>query len=701
MLTPARRAALTAAADLLFPAGEYAGAAELGVPDYITGELNSLPAAEAAALVAALDELNAGATGGFAELPVARQEAVLGALIARADPADDPARGAQLLLTLGGAGYYGREHAVAGQRSPWTLAGFPAQPGRLGQPGWPLAEAVPVPCAFADVASRYDAVVIGTGPGGSTAAAVLAAAGWEILLVDRGDQLSATDLHPDHLRNDRRASGPLPATARVVEGEARVLREPGGERILYPEEAGLWHRNPMTLGGGARVYGAQAWRFTPEDFRMASEYGMPPGTSLADWPISYDELEPFYTQAEQAIGVAGGGDLAETAGYRRSRPFPMPPPPASPVAVFLRAGADALGFGTGPVPLAVNTVPYDGRPACLRCGTCVGFACPGDMKNGAHNTVLPRALATGRCTLLLGARAERIVTAGGRTGGVTLAAWRDGRLERRTIRCGHVVVAAGAIESARLLLSSAHDGEPDGMGNGHDQVGRHLQGHVYAGAIGLFDADVQDGLGPGPCIATGAFRHRNPGLIGGGIVANDFVPTPLNAWEQLRSAGLIAAWGRQGQQDMRRGYRQMALVMGAGQELPQPASRVRLSGSVTDRHGLPAVELSGGLRPEDRALADFLALQADRWLTASGTRATARVLHYRQAGPSGFQHQAGTCRMGTDPRRSVTDRYGALWSQPAVVVADASTHVTNGSANPVLTVYANALRIAAHLAAAG
>jgi choline dehydrogenase-like flavoprotein len=348
---------------------------------------------------------------------------------------------------------------------------------------------------------------------------------------------------------------------------------------------------------------------------------------------------------------------------------PVAPGVAEPV---LAAGAAQLGIATAAVPLLINSVPYNGRPACLRCGTCVGFACHAAAKNGTHNTVIMRALATGRCDLLAGTAATRLVSQGRAVVGVELG--------DRVVRAGHVVVAAGAIETARLLLVS-------GVGNA--LVGRYLQGHRYAGAVGLFDAVVQDCTGPGPMISTTDFRHHNDGVLGGGILANEFVPTPVEAYAKLTAAGLADDFGY--------AYPRAQFVVGPVQEVPCADSRVTLA-SLRDAGDVPVARLHGpGAAPEDRRAIAFLAERADAWLHASGARRTARLVYEPAVGPSASQHQAGTCRMGADPRTSVTDEWGAVWGHDGVSVADASLHVTNGGVNPVLTVMALAWRIGERL----
>nr|WP_238352801.1 GMC family oxidoreductase [Kribbella solani] len=541
------------------------------------------------------------------------------------------------------------------------------------------------------LAERYDCVVIGSGAGGGAAAQVLAESGRSVLVVELGSYPATSDLARDHLRNPRSVAG-LPApTDPDPHGRPRISVVDGVRTRVLPPDGG-WGNNAFTVGGGTRVYGAQAWRFVPLDFRMASTYGVPEGSALSDWPISYEDLDPYYSLAEQRFGVSGGG----TDPWHEPRSLPMPALPRTGPTHRLAEAAERLGWGTLDVPLLINSTDYQGRSACVRCAQCVGFACPVEAKGGTHNTALPAALATGNCTLVIETTAERLVTdSAGRVVGVALVATDAyGQLWRRTVSCAEVVVAAGASETPRLLLNSAHDGEPDGIGNNQDQVGRHLQAHVYAGAVGLFDDEVTDFAGPGVSIATCDFRHGNDGIVGGGMLANEFVPTPAATYDYLTSAGLIPRTGLASKQALRRELQRMVRVVGPIQEMSSAESRVRVDRSVVDRFGNPVVVTSGSIHPEDVRAHAFMSAKAKAWLEEAGAVRTAVGEAGSRGQASTGQHQAGSCRMGTDPARSVTDPNGRVWGHDNVWIADASLHVTNGGVNPVLTVLANSLRIA-------
>lgn len=694
---------LTALADAVVPADDYPSASQAGALTFLRrafrdgqpGQrlaafldlvrrqahvLRCDPAADAARVLRALEDS-----------ALENDEPVDGAPDGRMPGGRAPDGGAEVrwFASLVSAGYYAdaSNGGNKGQVS-WAMVRW-----NRGPEGWPAdfldGEDRTGLVGFADADDRYDVVVIGSGAGGGAAASVFAKAGRRVLVVEAGGWPAAAELTGDHLRNPRAGFGfpQLPGAATAAGDNAA----PGDRTVLGDNTNG----NPRTYGGGTRVYGAQAWRFTQADFAMASTYGVPDGSALADWPIGYDDLEPYYTRAEWEMGVAGSPD-GDTTAMARSRGYPMAPLPRTGAARPLEAGARRLGLSTLAVPLLVNSVPYGGRGACVRCAECVGFACPAGAKAGSHNTTLTTAVATGRCDILVNTRATRLMTdSTGRVTAVELHSGAGSSAARRVIFAAEFVVAAGAVESARLLLNSAHDGEPDGLGNNTGQVGRHLQGHVYAGATGVFGDDVADLLGPGPSIATCDYRHGNDGIVGGGMLANEFVPTPASTYAYLAGTGLIPWWGPAAKDGMRRLLRRLQRIVGPVQEVTSASSRVTLDPKVRDRFGFPVARLHGSPHPEDLRGQRFLAERAAEWLAASGAVRVAR--HPAAApdrGPSAGQHQAGTCRMGDDPASSVTDPLGRVWGHDNVRIADGSVHVTNGGVNPVLTIVANALRIA-------
>ena len=270
--------------------------------------------------------------------------------------------------------------------------------------------------------------------------------------------------------------------------------------------------------------------------------------------------------------------------------------------------------------MLINSVPRGGRGRCAQCGECVGFACPTDAKNAPYNTVLPDAVAAG-CDLVTGARVLEVATAAdGRVTGVLAVDEVTG--ERVTIAAGHVVLAAAAIETARLMLASRSDHHPNGLGNHSDQVGRNLQGHVYVGGFGLFDDPVIDGPGPNVRVATCDYVNHLPGTIGGGVLANEIVKLPILHWNWALPPD-APRWGLAGKQAMRDLYRRTSHVFGPVQEVPMPDARVTLDPDHVDRHGIPVVRLSGEQHRRDGEDGPGPAAEGDRM--AGGVRGQPHV----------------------------------------------------------------------------
>ncbi|MDE0572206.1 GMC family oxidoreductase [Demequina sp. B12] len=531
---------------------------------------------------------------------------------------------------------------------------------------------------------RYDAIVIGSGAGGGVAAQELSEAGRTVLVVERGGAPPTGELARDHLRSPT-------AHSRVGTPDPDLVG-PSDPR---------WGASAFGLGGGTRVYGAQAWRFAPQDFAMASTYGEVADSGLADWPVSYDEMEPYYALAEFEWGVSGAPGPPGTEGHR-SVPFPLPPLPRTKPASALLAGAEKLGWRTLPTPMLINSEPYRGRAACVRCSQCLGFACPVGAKAGSQNTALWRASRTGRTSFVLSARVVELVTTkdGTVTGALIRGVDDQGPWERR-IDADEIVIAAGAVESARLLLSSRSAAHPHGLGNGRDQVGRYLQGQAQVGAIGIFEDAVTDLLGPGAGIATADFRHGNAGLTGGGILTNDYVPTPASALRQLQGAGLLPFAGPDLMPRFARLLPRLQRIMATAHEVPMADARVTLDIRVKDEWGIPIPRLHGDLHAEDVKTRNFLSGKAARWLHEAGASQVVRIDPRSGAGgPVVSRFQAGTARMGTDEGSSVVDPWGRLWGHANVRVVDAATHVSNGGATPVLTTVANAYRVMADMVGA-
>ncbi len=534
-----------------------------------------------------------------------------------------------------------------------------------------------------------DAVIIGSGAGGGVAAHELSRAGRHVVLLERGRNQQWTETKHDELRSQRttvlgNAFGPDDREVRLVKlGEATAFREVHASDGSYGNIA-------TCVGGGTKSYGAMAWRFLPKDFQMRSTYGAPDGSSLEDWPITYDELESYYERAEYAIGVSGQRGANTFEGARR-RDYPMPPLPFNKEAKKLHAAAKGLGLHPFPIPMAINSVTYDGRSACVQCPFCVGFACEVKAKGSTADTVIPKAVATGHCELRTECVATEIMTdAKGRATGVVYV--RAGTRIEQPAKV--VVVSCSAIESARLLLNSRSKMFPNGLGNHNGFVGRNLQSHAYSGAYGYFEDEFWDGLGPAACIALCDFNHGNDGIRGGAMLANEFIRLPY-LFARTAHPPKAATWGLEHKTRQRRFYKRSMALQGPVQEMPVFSNGVELDPQRKDSFGVPLLRMTGKRHEEDLRTARFIASKAEAILKAAGAIET--FLKLPGSATSFGQHQAGTCRMGNDPKTSVANSYCQLHSVDNVFVVDGSVHVTNGGFNPSLTIQAVAFRASEYI----
>jgi choline dehydrogenase-like flavoprotein len=679
-LEATRSAELRAAVDRIIPADDWPGGWAGGVGAYLaeSGAEQGWALDGVERLVAELERLN------FAEAGPDEQDRAL------SDISDQQPLGADLagLVRLCWEGFYATRRSAAdpGRRQSWptglTMIGFRDVPEGVT----PVEPALPAGTPPGRLRAHYDAIVIGSGPGGGVAAQTLSRAGHSVLVVERASPLSNAQLRGDHLHGKRNAvyrsvAGPGPGHPRVAAQDGAEGRR--HERVVDGDgDAWGYGLNAYAFGGGTRLWQGMAWRFFPEDFAMASVYGNPEGATLADWPVDYDEMEPFYTRAEWELGVAGE-EGALTSRTPRSKGYPMPAMGTEPARDLLAGAADQLGWTWGAIPLAINSVPAAGRAACVRCSSCVGHACPVDAKNGAHNTFLPRALATGNTDLVYDAEAI-VVRDGRQSASVDVMTDCSGEPQLRTLRADVVVVAAGAVESARLLLAS-------GLGN--DQLGRHLHDHRFVSLRCEVEEPVKNGLGPGHSIAT--LDHVHAGSIpwGGGVLVDLMSVLPLTS--ALDPSAGVPGWGAAHKQWMRERRPHGFGVFGMGQEIPGEASAVSLAG-VHDRWGRPGARLLKSVHPASVEVERGMAEHGTRWLAAAGARDIHRQRRGATASAAG-EHSCGTARMSDDPATGATDRHGRLWGSSRVVVCDSSLHPSNGSVNPTLTIVANAIRVAEHL----
>ena len=415
---------------------------------------------------------------------------------------------------------------------------------------------------------KVDAVVIGSGAGGGILAKELAEAGLSVVVFERGLMYSPADFN--HSELGCQYSIP-PAYGPSVYPNPRTFRYSDREvaHLVYPGINEEYGKTAAAVGGATLAYGAAAWRFKREDFRMKSTYGAVAGTSLEDWPITYDELEPYYEKAEYELGVSGLAG-ADPFAEPRKKPYPVPPLPINAQGEIVRDAGLRLGWHPFPPPFAILTEPYKGRDACIQCAWCLAHACEVEAKSGTQVTMLPLALKTKKCELRKSCFVTRIVTdAKGRPSGVQ---YYDAAKQGHEQSADLIIVACSATESARLLLNSADKFHPHGMGNESGQVGRNLNDHTGADTFGLFDREIPHDKGPGPSIAFNDWNHSHAaGIPGGGYIYNYYCTVPIE-FAGTRPPGEPAL----GEGSQRLPAEILPSLHSSWQQLPGPAARKEL-----------------------------------------------------------------------------------------------------------------------------
>jgi gluconate 2-dehydrogenase alpha chain len=548
-----------------------------------------------------------------------------------------------------------------------------------------------------------DAVIVGSGPGGATTADVLTRAGWDVVIVEKGrnhlldpDDLTkpAADYSNDELKFIyRHFLGPDP----LIEPRTFRTTEADGERVHVGEVNSI----PTTVGGGGTHADGKVPRFREEDFSLLSTHGPVDGADVADWPLSYDDLEPYYAEAERMVGVAGDAAANPFAAWR-SGPYPMPSGAPMYGALLSSASAERIGLHPYAAPTAANSVPYDGRPACNNCGFCAFFGCPIHAK-GDPIAMLMRAMASGRAELLSETFVARITVDGRRATGVEVIG-PDGAI--RHIGARHVIVAGGAVETPRLLLLSEID---------HDLVGRYFMTHFQTFAAGVFPERLHGHRGRAVThvhddavivddAARAAAREAGLPWIRGGLVEHGGPSLPV-------MEAKLYPWGARHKSLMRSSPmrdRMWAFTM-QGEDLPQATNRVDLDPSVRDVRGFPVARVTYKPHPHEIVASAHHAPRLVEVLEGMGATWTLTSTSPLVEGhdPRGIlsaipmsRHVMGTTRMGDDPATSVVDRFGRVHGLDNVVVADSSVFVTSAGYGPTLTLVALAARAAAAMAGA-
>jgi choline dehydrogenase-like flavoprotein len=489
-------------------------------------------------------------------------------------------------------------------------------------------------------------VVVGSGAGGGTAANELTAKGVKVVLLEAGQPLAKEDFV-----NWERAS-----FEQLSWTDTRTSSGTFGLARSHPGNVAWMARG---LGGTTNIWTGVALRMQQHELHAKSVYGDVAGADLADWPVTFDDLAPYFDAAEERMGVSGVGG--------------RPRLPANNNYKVIANGARRAGFeqiDTG--PLAVNSVPFDGRPATIQDG----FATQGDKGGARWSTLvaeIPQALASGLLEIRTDSQATRLIEAD--DGRITHVEYIDseGNLDRQAARL--VVVAAGAVETPRLLLMSESRRSPDGVGNSNGLVGRFYMRHVTGSVFGVFEKEVRmyRGESMAGIVADNATHEPDRGFVGG-YHLEQICKTP----GAYAVNGDPLLWGDELARRMAN-YIKTSVLWICGEDLPRRDNRVSLNWASSDRHGLPVPHIHYDDGENEVAMREHAYAAGRRIYEAVGAEEVIVAPPY----PSG--HNLGTCRMGVDDEVGVVDKWGRVFGNSNLLISDTSIFTTSGCANPTLT----------------
>jgi choline dehydrogenase-like flavoprotein len=523
--------------------------------------------------------------------------------------------------------------------------------------------------------SRADVLIVGAGPTGAVAAKRFAEAGMRVVVLEQGDWPDYSQARADHADyeltagrnwsanpNRRQAAADYPVSDGDSDIAAVMYNAVGGSSVLF---AAHWQRN------------------MPSDFRVRTLDGV-----ADDWPLTYEDLEPYYEQVENDFGISG---LAGDPAFPPGKGPPLPPAPLGSMGRRVAKAHNELGWHWWPAPNAIATRPYGELKQCTQRGTCM-WGCVEGAKGSVDRTHWPGNVARG-VQLVTGARVRKLEVNGG--GLVTGAAYVDRDGNERFQAADVTVIAANGIGTPRLLLLSACNHFPDGLANSSGLVGRRLMMHPFGTVVGLFDEDLGSTHGVwGQHLHCLEFYETDTrrGFVRGAKWGLQPTGGPISM-TRAYPWGDNAIWGPGFHEGLRKRLGHSAMWGIIAEDLPDDDNRVTLDPLLTDGDGIPAPKITYRMSDNSYRLLEFHLAKAKESLEAAGAYETVVAPLIRETG----WHLLGTAKMGTDPATSVVDGWGKSHDVPNLYIFDGSIWPTSSGMNPTATIAALALRCADHL----
>jgi choline dehydrogenase-like flavoprotein len=529
---------------------------------------------------------------------------------------------------------------------------------------------------------EVDFCIVGSGAAGGVLARELSRAGFSVVVLEQGPWRTNAEFVHDELHVNFR--GGLCNDTKQVPQTFRASEKDKAEPRSVAQYA-------MMVGGSSAHFTANYWRFPVDEFRLATKYGVPRNSTVADWPITYADLEPYYTKVDWECGVSGQAGV-NPFDPPRSRPYPLPPLPIKSEGVLMEKAATKLGWHAAPAPMAILSKAYRGRSACVNCGFCFGFACEVGAKSGTINAMIPDAVKTGRCEIRTGAYVRKVeVGANGRATGVK---YFDEKKAEQFQRAKAVIVCANGAETPRLLLNSATNSMKDGLANSSGYVGRNLMNNYNTAGLGMFEHEINGwkGFVVSRVVHDPVFLPKVGGAWAGSGGGFDFRSsmTPMNA--ALNTMPGQPRWGSGWKKNLKKIMSNTLLAIGHTSQMPVWTNRFDLDPSLKDAWGVPVLRLTFKDHASDVAMLKWFGKKGKELLEAAGAQESVDFGVTQQGWPQ--LHLLGTARMGKDPKTSVVNADHRAHDVKNLFIVDGSSFVTSGRGQPTMTIQALAFRAA-------
>ncbi len=549
---------------------------------------------------------------------------------------------------------------------------------------------------------KYDVCVIGSGAGAGPVIYELSKEGYKVVVLEKGPWFKTEDFAKDEMVATRRS-----VYTPNLRDERHVLvkKEKDGKywsKSTYSSGKDFW--NGSAIGGSSNFMSAYFHRLKPVDFKLLSEFGPIEGANVTDWPISYEELEPYYAKTEKIVGVSGTVSKHSFLEPRSTPDFPYPPLAENIFAKWLDKGAERLNYELFPTPRGIISKQKDERQSCFYSNYCGSYGCSSDAKSSSRVALINDALATGNCTVLPNSKVYHLETDG--KGRIVKANYYDHDGTRQAIEARIFVVAAQAVETSRLLLMSKNEEFPNGLANNAGQVGKNIVfsgGGVGSGQLFFDDLSEEDAS---QLNTPGLFINRasqqwyviddpdfGPRMKGGTI---DFVSEHANgvtkAIRQKYDGSGNLVFGSDLKSKLKAYFTEQRKLKYEifVDWLPNDKCFVELDDEVTDKWGDPVAKVWLGYHEHDLKVGRYIAEKAEALFKEIGMKHVSTGI----SGSVSPNLQAGGCRFGNDPQTSVLDKNCRAHEVDNLYVTDGSFMPTGGSVTYTFTIYANSFRVA-------